>query len=226
MIEKIRIPKNHVLVEVGFLRHKKIAFQSGTEIIVDPSFVKEQHAKTNGIVKAIPEALYFNPLDPMQSSEYLTNINVKVGDEVFFHYLQVNTAVNERKIIEEDGKFYIYINHDSLFCSIRDDEMIMHNGWMLLEPMDLAVDEKKTYIDRIPRHRQSHDPLKGRIVHLGDQVEKYIFGSETDAGIYVKKGDIVIFLPNSDIPLEYHMHQSLDKKYYRVQRKELLSLYN
>ena len=43
--------------------------------------------------------------------------------------------------------------------------------------------------------------------------------------LHVEKGDTVIFLPHSDIPLEYDMHQSLKEKYYRVQRKELLSIY-
>ena len=46
-----RIPKNHVLVEVSCLRHRKIAFESGSEIIVDPSFKPEEHAQTRGIVR-------------------------------------------------------------------------------------------------------------------------------------------------------------------------------
>ncbi len=65
-----------------------------------------------------------------------------------------------------------------------------------------------------------------KIEFLGDPVKEYWWGkSETDEGINVKEGDTVIFLPHSDIPLEYDMHQSLNKKYYRVQRKELLSIY-
>ena len=58
-----RIPKNYILVEVDCLRHKKIAFQNGFNIIVDPGFAKEQHAQTHGIVKNIPEGLYFNTKD-------------------------------------------------------------------------------------------------------------------------------------------------------------------
>jgi hypothetical protein len=219
-----RIPKNHVLVEVDCLRHKKIAFKNGSEIIVDPNFAKEQHAQTHGIVRAIPEALYFNNKD-VESSEYRVPITVKPGDKVFFHYLQINKAVQRYKTIYENGKYYIFIKYESLFCGIRDDKVIMFNGWMLLKPIALAVDKEKKYIDTIPRNRQDHDPLMGEIAHVGEPVEEYFYGSESDKGVDVSAGDKVIFLPHSDIPLEYPMHQSLDQKYFRVQRKELLSIY-
>ena len=224
---KKRIPKNHVLIEVDCLRHKKIAFESGTEIIVDPTFSPQIHAQTSGIVKVVPESLYYNKLDRgFESVEYLTDINLEVGDKVFFHYLQIDIAINQRRIIEEDGKFFIFIKHDSLFMSIRNEKIIMHNGWMLLEPVDKAVDKDSVVNTKIPKSRQKHDPLKGRIAFLGDSVKEYWWGNnETDEGINVNKGDTVIFLPHSDIPLEYDMHQSLKEKYYRVQRKELLSIY-
>ena len=200
-----RIPKNHLLVEVDCLRHKRIAFKEGTEIIIDPTFGKEQHAQN--------------------SLEFLTKIRVKPGDKVFFHYLQINQAVTQRKVLSKDNKFYIFIEHDSLFCGIRDDKMIMFNGWMLLKPVDKVIDQDKGYIDTLPKDRQKHDPLMGEIVHIGEPVEEYFYGSETDEGIDVKPGDTVIFLPHSDIPLEYPMHKSLDQTYFRAQRKELLSIY-
>jgi len=221
-----RIPKNHLLIEVDCLRHKKIAFEDGYQIIVDPSFGKEQHAQTSGIVKVIPEYLYFNQEDGANSVEYLTEIRVKPGDKVYFHYLQINKAVSQKKVFRENGKFYIFIEHDSLFCGIRNEEMIMFNGWMLLKPVAKFVDKDKKYIDTLPKDRQSHDPLMGEIIHVGEPVTEYFYGSETDEGIDVSKGDNVIFLPHSDIPLEYGMHQSLDETYFRAQRKELLSIYN
>tara|TARA_R110000751_G_scaffold262043_2_gene361289 strand:+ start:1117 stop:1803 length:687 start_codon:yes stop_codon:yes gene_type:complete len=223
-----KIPKNHVLVEVDFLRYKKIAFKSGTEIIVDPTFSPEKHAQTSGIVSVVPESLYYDKEDVgcFNSVEFLTDISIKVGDKVFFHYLQINLAINQHRIIEEDGKFFIFIKYDSLFMSIRDEKVVMHNGWMLLKPVDRAVDEASKINRRLPKDRQTHDPLKGEIAFLGDPVKEYFWGNdETDEGIDVKKGDVVIYLPHSDIPLEYNMHQSLDEKYFRVQRKELLSIY-
>jgi len=221
-----RIPKNHVLVEVSCLRHRKIAFESGSEIIVDPSFKPEEHAQTRGIVRSIPEGLYFNNKDIMESVEYLTDIEVEVGDQVFFHYLQINIAISEKKVLIEDGKFFIFIRYDSLFCAIRNNNMIMLNGWMLLEPIERAVNKESKVITTLPRDRQKKDPLKGKIIHVGTPVKEYFYGKvEADNGIDVKKGDTVIFLPHSDIPLEYSMHQSLKEVYYRVQRKELLSIY-
>lgn len=220
-----KIPQNHVLVEVDCLRHKKIAFKSGYEVIVDPSFKPEEHANTNGIVRTIPESIYFNRKDVIESAQYLSDIDVKVGDKVYFHYLQINIAVKHRKFIEEDGKFFVFISHDSLFCGIRGYDMIMFNGWMLLEPIERASEKEVKIIMTLPKDRQKPDPLKGKIVNAGGVVKEYFYGSETDEGIEVDIGDTVIFLPHSDIPLEYNMHQDLDKKYFRVQRKELLSVY-
>ena len=219
-----RIPKNHLLVEVECLRHKRIAFEDGMDVIIDPDFAREQHAQTSGIVHAVPEALYFNSND-VESSEYRVPITVQPGDKVFFHYLQINKAVDRYKTLYKDGKFYIFIKHESLFCGIRNGEFIMFNGWMLLKPIEKAVDKEKKYIDTLPKNRQEHDPLMGEIVYAGEPVEEYFYGSESDDGIDVKPGDQVIFLPHSDIPLEYPMHQSLNEKYFRVQRKELLSIY-
>jgi len=219
-----RIPKNHVLVEVDCLRHKKIAFENGYKIIIDPGFAKEQHAQTHGIVRNIPEDIYFNKRD-IESLEFKMPITVKPGDKVFFHYLQINTAVSQNKTIYKDGKYYIFIKLDSLFFGIRNDKYIMFNGWMLLKPIKLAVDKEKKYLDTLPKNRQEHDPLMGEIAFVGDPVHQYFYGSETDSGVDVKKGDTVIFLPESDIPVEYPMHQSLKQKYFRVQRKELLSIY-
>jgi hypothetical protein len=101
----------------------------------------------------------------------------------------------------------------------------MFNGWMLLKPVEVVVDEEKKYIDTLPKDRQKHDPLMGEIVYAGEPVEEYFYGSETDEGVDVNIGDKVIFLPHSDIPLEYPMHKSLDQVYFRAQRKELLSIY-
>ena len=104
--------------------------------------------------------------------------------------------------------------------------MIMLNGWMLLEPIERAVNKESKVITTLPRDIQKKDPLKGKIIHVGTPVKEYFYGKvEADNGIDVKKGDTVIFLPHSDIPLEYSMHQSLKEVYYRVQRKELLSIY-
>lgn len=220
-----RIPKSYVLVEVSCLRHKKINFQSGTEIIIDPTFHPEQHAETHGIVKAIPDNLYFKHGDVMDSMEMLISIDVKVNDKVYFHYLQINEALRQKKIIEEDGKIYIFIRHDSLFCGIRDGNMIMFNGWILLEPLEV-MHSNSNVLSKLPKNRIKKDTLKGKIVHIGNSVKEYFYNKhESDKGIDVSLNDTVIFLPDSDIPLEYKMHQDLDKVYFRVQRKDLLAKY-
>jgi len=163
----------------------------------------------------------------MNSVEFLTDIDVKVGDNVFFHYLQINIAINRKMVLYENGKYYIFIRYDSLFCAIREKEgVVMFNGWMLLKPINKASYKKTEFNPNLPKDRQIYDPLMGEIAYLGKPVKEYYYGKhEADSGIEVEKGQLVAFLPNSDIPLEYDMHQSLNDKFYRVQRKELLGIY-
>jgi hypothetical protein len=99
----------------------------------------------------------------------------------------------------------------------------MLNGWMLLEPVEYENKPKTVFNPRLPSDRQKKHPLRGKIAHLGTPVEEYFWGNDNDDNINVCKDDLVTFLPNSDIPLEYKFHQSLDNVYFRVQRKDLLN---
>lgn len=216
---------NYVLVEVEYLFHKKIVFKSGGELFIDPTYEPEKHHKVSGIVKAVPDTLYFNNKDIETSSEFNVPIELKEGDEVFFHYLQIHYAITENRILTIDGKLHIFVRYDSCFCAIREEEMVMLNGWILLEPYG---EDKMLTSDilqlKLPSSRQKPHPLKGTVAHIGKPVDEYLWSKhESDFGINVALGDNVVFLPHSDIPLEYGIHRKLDKIYYRVQRKDLLT---
>jgi co-chaperonin GroES (HSP10) len=223
MIE--RIPSSFVLVEIDSLFHENILFQDGRELLIDPTYEPEKHLQTSGIVHTVPDSLYFNKKDMHDSMEYDVPIELKKGDKVFFHYLQLDTAIKRKMLLTIDDKLHAFIRYDQCFCAIRDDEFITLNGWMLLEPYGLEDEVTSELIQtKIPRSRRRSHPLKGKIVHLGTPVNEYLWSKhESDKGVNVEVGDNVMFTPHSDIPLEYDMHQKLDKIYYRVQRKDLLN---
>lgn len=218
-----RIPQNYVLVEVGELYQDKVILKNGSDIIVDPSYEPEKHHQVSGIVKAVPDTLYFDKTDIEFSVEYVSPIEIEEGDIVFFHYLQISNALSNDYIINKDGVVSIFVRYDQCFCVIRDNEIKMLNGWILLEPIDYKDRPNSLFNTNLPSHRQKKDPLRGKIAHIGNPVEEYFWGNEKDDDINVEEGDVVTFLPHSDIPLEYRFHQSLNNVYFRVQRKDLLN---
>ena len=221
----LTIPSSYVLVEVESLLHKNILFKNGGELLIDPSFEPEKHYRVSGIVKAVPESLYFNPTDMEFSMEFDVSMDLKVGDNVFFHYLQMDRAIKEELLIEIDGKQHIYIRYDSCFCAFRGEEVVMLNGWMLLEPYGTEEQIQSDFLDLQLRTRKTKPhPLKGKILHASSPVKTYLWGKhEKDDGIDIEEGDVVSFLPYSNIPPEYGLHESLGKVFYRTQRKELLT---
>ena len=226
MIE--RIPKNFVLVEVESLFHEKIIFKDGSEFIIDTTYEPEKHNQVSGIVHTVPDDLYFNTSDMEFSMEYDVPIEIEKGDMVFFHYLQLSEAIKNNYIMMIDDKMHVYVRYDQCFCAIRNKEVIMLNGWILLEPFGEEETLRSDLINvNLPFHRRKAHPLRGEIAHIGLPVKKYLWSKyETDQDIAVGYGDKVMFLPHSDIPLEYGLHQTLEKLYYRVQRKDLLSKIN
>jgi len=220
-----RIPKNFVLVEVESLFHDKVIFKDGRKLLIDTTYEPDKHNQVSGIVHTVPDSLYFNTSDMEFSMEYDIPMELKKGDKVFFHYLQVTAAIKKELTLTIDGKLHIFIRYDQCFCSIRDEDIVMLNGWMLLEPFgnEDRITSDVINVD-LPFHRTKPHPLKGEIAHIGIPVNKYLWSKhETDDDVEVSKGDKVMFLPFSDIPLEYGLHQTLDKLYYRVQRKDLLN---
>jgi co-chaperonin GroES (HSP10) len=220
-----RIPASYVLIELDALFYNKITLRSGDDLIIDPTYEPEKHHQTSGIVKAVPDSLYFQKFDMEFSMEYKVPVEIKEGDKVFFHYLQISSAISNNHLLKIDGKQHIFIRYDQCFCALRDDKFVMLNGWMLLEPINQKDKPKPKYIDpRLPKDRQEKNPLRGKILHLGESVTEYLWGGEeTDIGIDVDAGDVVTFLPHSDIPLEYNLHRTLKNVYYRVQRKDLIN---
>ena len=218
-----RIPKNYVLVEVDSLIHDKILFKDGSKLIVDTTYEPDKHNQVFGVVHTAPDDLYFDPKEMEFSVEYDIPMEIKKGDKIFYHYLQISTAIKQDLVLNIGGKTHIFVRYDQCFCAMRGDQVIMLNGWMLLEPYGLEDVLTSEVIKIRPGNRRPH-PLKGKIAHIGTPVNKYLWSAhESDDHINVKSGDKVMFLPYSDIPLEYGIHQTLDQTYYRVQRKDLLN---
>lgn len=215
-----RIPTNYVLVEQDLEHNEEVELSSGAKLYVDPTFEPEKHSKIKGKVLAVPDKIYFDKIDEA-SMEYDVDMDVQVGDEVYFHYLSSGKAVKGRMTYEVDGKRCIFIPYDKLFFAKRGDDVIMLNGWMLVEPIEDTIDTTLV----IPDTMRGHSKKIGKIKHCGSHVRKYKFYPDVcEHNITVADGDRVIFTKHSDIPVEYDLHNTLGTKVFRMQRKDIIAI--
>ena len=108
------------------------------KLIIDHTFEPQDHVSVRGIVKVLPDKLFFGKNDS-RSMAWKTDVEVKVGDTVWMDYHAVLLALGKSfdKAQEGDDPLYdedgIFIKYQDLFMAQRGDEFIMLNGYVLIE---------------------------------------------------------------------------------------------
>lgn len=178
------------------------------------------YAVTNGEVVAVPERLIFDP-NIECSMKWDTDMELKVGDNVIYHYLVFFNAtdpnlINDGKLLkEEDGNFYLYVPYDSIFLAIRDEKIVMLNGWVLAK----KVQKDSTFI--VPDKYKDIKNLFS-IHHNGSNNRSHEHTEYVDAEVNV--GDFVITDKSCDIPLQHKTFSLLNEEYFRIQKKNILAI--
>lgn len=209
---------------------------------IDTSFEPMKHAPTTGEVFGVPEQLYFTTKKNAQSSmEWDTDMELKIGDIVNYHFLDIRTAIEQDDYVLCDGKAYFPIRYDRIFCAKRKmpkgsititaggnfvvgpdgrpEEVIMLNGYVLVKP----VEEKIETILQLPQNVEGrYDAKYGEVRFIGTPNRRYRENYPAD-DTRLEAGMTVILDKVCDITLEYDIHTSFDgdKKYFRVQRNNI-----
>ena len=184
---------------------------------IDKSFEPEKHAQTSAEVLGVCSDLFFSYDDIYGSSLiYKTDNELRVGDIVYFHYLCTLRAKKDGVMFADE----FYLRYDDIFCLKRDGELIMLNGWILVE----AEFKKPVSLFDIRTKEESEN--QGTIRHIGSCNTGYLEGEgKVDLDIF-NVGDIVYFGSEDAIPIEYYnFNKTLDKgknTFYRMQRPDIL----
>ncbi len=221
-----KIPKNYVLVDFPSNKHESIALKNGKELYIDNTFEPEKHSVNYGKVLLLPDRLHYSGIAGDNGAmEYDIDIEIQVGDIAYFHYLESGKIPKEGRVVDHDGKRCAMVRYDRIFCVRRGNDIIMTNGWVLIEP----VKETKIISDVIivPDSIQAKFKAKeGIVAYCGTPVKAYAFrptmGGDTDE---IKPGDHILYSDFSNIPLEYGLHETMPKKYFRMQRKDIIGVY-
>lgn len=222
---RLRVPQNNVIIRPD-KGNDEITMPSGVKLYIDTSFEPEKHAGVVGEVMAVPERLRYQPDRGMTTLQYDVDMELKVGDKAFYHYLIPENCMNSTKYLEVEGEVYLIVPYDEIFLAERGEEVIMVNGWILAEP--ILEDTFKSDILILPEISTKVASTKeATVAFVGKPVRRYLHDKTMDETTSeVNPGDKIMYLPNSDIPLEYGLHASFrgKKVFYRMQRKDILGI--
>jgi len=222
---RLRILTNFVAIR-PYEGNDEIEMPSGVKLYIDTTFEPQKHAGVVGEVMKVPEKLVFQPGKGMGTLQYDTDMELKVGDKAFYHYLVPENCIEASRFLEVEDEVYLLVPYDEIFLAERGEEVIMTNGWILAEPI-LENAFESSLIMRPESSTNIPSPREATVAFVGQAVRKYLHDktiNETES--QVEPGDKIAYMPNSDIPLEYDLHASFrgKKVFYRMQRKDILGI--
>lgn len=239
------ITNNHVLV----LPDEN--YTKDGEIELYDSFEPAKHFSVKGRVLAVPEMLIcfredMNVLRAMQrvsknpiiqkdiqemnrwSVEFDTDMEVRVGDDVVFRYINRIACVEDEQVFGRDelgSRGALLISYDELYMALRGDERILLNGWILVEPVEYSEAELIEMGGGFEKAMKSLEkPGVGIVREVGMPNYGYLDG--TEEGPDVKPGMEILFRHSNAVPIEFKYHKELNEgkyAFYRMQRKDILA---
>lgn len=215
----LKILNNNVLVMPDY-EHYETTGETGLKL--DTSYEVQKHAPTSGIVISVPDQLNYskNKLDRGVLA-FNTTMDVLPGDRVIFGYNVFGNAISDGRFMND----LIFIKYDSLFCAIRNNRVIMLNGYVIVEAIEDNINGDDFQVPDYMATVNSY--TKGKILHVGKGNKEYRYyphiGPDSDE---FKPGQDVLFNMQYSIPLQYQMHSILDtkKELYRMQQKDISAI--
>lgn len=204
----IQAPTNKVIVhpKTKYIRHisdlmKRSSIQNGAS--VDPADV----VNIVGEIVSIPQQIS----DNIQYQGYSTN-DLQIGDIAIFSFKviydliikQENGEPIYKNLIKYNGKEYFSCDIRNLFGVIRDGEIIMVNGYVMLEEFEQDRIIMAQSLKKQKRAKSSH------IMHIGSNRQHL-------PSIQASNGDLVFF--NADKAQHYEIN---GKKFIILQQDRIL----
>jgi co-chaperonin GroES (HSP10) len=209
-IKKV-IPRNNYILVRANKEEKYLHLTDDLQIQIDTTFEPEKHSATYGDVVAVCEGL---------DDDLQTEMEVKVGDRVFFHYLCIMNCIRDKKYVVSGGVPYFMVSYGSMFVAKRKEEVVPINGYLLVEPISDGVEEMIDGI-YVPESMQNRN-------HKNMGVVRYVGTPLIGEKVLAKRGDKIYFTKAANVPLQYELHNSFDgnKTYYRMKNDNVLAILN
>lgn len=156
-----------------------------------------------------------------ESNEIDTEIEVEIGDKVWFSYLcQLNGVVKELLIDTVEHGMCFLARYEELYCRERAGELELVNGWVWIERLEREnVAESGFELHLSNKHRYQNG--RARVIKTARPLRGFIDGG-SDTDIDVKEGDEVIYNSKMGHSAEYHLHRKLtNNEVLSIRRKHI-----
>ena len=227
-----RCLNNMVMIKLD-PENDSIKLKNGMELYVDNTYDKEKHATVTGEIYGLPSHLSYSG-EGNKGMPWLTTMDLNFGDHVIIYYMSVINALakESKRYILEGKDRYIFTEYQNVFAVYGDGFVKPLNGYCLIEPCDDPfITEKKKRMEKIGLElitfskKSNVNVSFGVVRYVSAPNREYVDESNTDDGVDVKVGDTVVLRRITDIPLQYELHQKINKGkgLLRVQRRFILS---
>lgn len=204
----IQAPENNVFVKVD---HKYIGNIS--KLLLSASVQNGATVDPVDLVNIVGEIVSL-PATISNRREYegFSLDNIRVGDKAIFSYLVIYNFI-EKGVAEEpvyknrvwwDGQEYFACDITNLFAVIRDGEIIMLNGYVMIGEFEMGRLVLPAHMKKIK------GTAKTQVMHIGNP-------KTTHTSIQAEKGDIVYFNP-----MTIQKYQINEKKFGIIQQEKIL----
>lgn len=204
----MKVPTQKLIIRADNI-YNYYAKHGNLTLYVDPLFKPGQRKIITGDVAFVCEN--------MRDGCRIVN-EVKAGDKVYFHY----NSLSEDNMVPGHPGLWV-VEYDSVFCSVRNGDIIMIGSRVLAEPVydddiiEIEVDgfkhkAKITPSGLVKQLDPGYNLNKARMSHIGSP----LIG---DPEVPVKPGDIFYYIKNADFKNNIE-----GKEYFVMMQDEILAV--
>lgn len=208
---KLRPINNLVYIKLDYVNNK-YKFAGGASIDIDESFDPGFHAQRWGTIAAIPEQLNYNKMD------WVTSIDIKPGDKVFFDYLNGLTAQKENKIQCNDC-MYIPLEYKYLYAKKYENGIKMLNGYCIMKQIEEHVSDLAINNKTFKRQEGVLTYVSDPIEFIGKKSKMYSDPGELKVGMHILHDKKYLY------PMEQDMWATEnDKEMFLIHRRNIIGI--
>lgn len=159
---------------------------------------------------------------------YDVNIEPKVGDTVFFNYMEHYECYQNGRWIEGEDGDMLLMRYDNLIVShpLNNTSAIKPlNGLVLIEPIKTKEEESMTTVELQKYKHKIHKTGLAKVIKTGQKCKGYLedLNGPEDTN-EIKEGQIIIYKPSGAHLLEWGLHQTLfkNRRIMAIHRRNIL----
>jgi hypothetical protein len=215
-LSRMRMLNNQVLIKIDMF-NEKIVFADNSSITIDMTFEPQDHITAIGKVIKVPSRLTYSEKNGESNAmEWETPMDLREGDTVYMDYLEVMLALGMKankaasypmeSYFEVDNELYIIITYAALFFAVRNDRVIMLNGFVMAEPVEVKIQTAFMVQLGMDPIDDTEKTRWARVLESGSVVTRHKAKKFHPQGM-AHVGDLIFFKLIGKVRAERKMHQ-------------------